>query len=65
MKVDKLGAKIRAARERMEISQADAAKWAGVGLRSLERWEAGEGNPSLEARKALAKFYGIPLADLL
>lgn len=60
-----LGQVIREAREQKEISQAAAAKGAGVGLRSLERWEAGEGNPSLDARKALAEFYGLPLADLL
>lgn len=60
-----LGQVIREAREQKEISQAAAANGAGVGLRSLERWEAGKGNPSLDARKALAKFYGLPLADLL
>lgn len=65
MKGNKLGEKIREAREAMGISQAAAAEKAGVGLRSLERWEAGEGNPSLEARRALAKFYGLQLVDLL
>lgn len=36
------GAEFRACREAMGLSGADVAKWLGVGLRSVRRWEASE-----------------------
>ena len=55
---------IRARRTALGLSQADLAKAAGVSLRQLARYEAGEQQPVLSAAVALADALGISVAQL-
>jgi transcriptional regulator with XRE-family HTH domain len=55
---------IRSRRTALGLSQAQLAKAAGVSLRQLARYEAGEQQPVLSAAVALADALGISLAQL-
>jgi len=55
---------IRARRIALGLSQAELAKAAGVSLRQLARYEAGEQQPVLSAAVALADALGISIAQL-
>ena len=55
---------IRSRRTALGLSQAELAKAAGVSLRQLARYEAGEQQPVLSAAVALADALGISLAQL-
>jgi transcriptional regulator with XRE-family HTH domain len=55
---------LKARRTALGLSQADLAKAAGVSLRQLARYEAGEQQPVLSAAVALADALGISLAHL-
>lgn len=55
---------IRAQRRVLGLSQADLAKAAGVSLRQLARYEAGEQQPVLSVAVALAETLQISLAHL-
>lgn len=54
---------LRAARERMGISQQEAAKRAGVPLRTYHAWEAGRNEPSLRRYTELAAALGLDAPD--
>lgn len=47
---------IRKLREELGLTQERLARGLGVSLRSVARWEAGEGKPSQMALRALAGF---------
>ena len=55
---------IRSRRTALGLSQAELAKAAGVSLRQLARYEAGEQQPVLSAAVSLADALGISLAQL-
>jgi transcriptional regulator with XRE-family HTH domain len=55
---------IRSRRTALGLSQVELAKAAGVSLRQLARYEAGEQQPALSAAVALADALGISLAQL-
>src|SRR6266487_7085577 len=55
---------IRSRRTALGLSQAELAKAAGVSLRQLARYEAGEQQPVLSAAVALADALGISIAQL-
>lgn len=55
---------IRSRRTALGLSQAQLAKTAGVSLRQLARYEAGEQQPVLSAAVALSEALGISLAQL-
>lgn len=55
---------IKARRSALGLSQAELAKTAGVSVRQLARYEAGEQQPVLSAAAALADALGISLAQL-
>lgn len=55
---------IRARRAALGFSQAELARAAGVSVRQLARYEAGEQQPVLSAAVALADALGISLAQL-
>jgi transcriptional regulator with XRE-family HTH domain len=46
------------------LSQAERAKKAGISLRQLARYEAGDRQPVLSAAVALADALGIPMDEL-
>jgi transcriptional regulator with XRE-family HTH domain len=55
---------IRARRSQLGLSQGELAKAAGVHLRQIARYEAGEQQPVLSVAVALAEALGISLAEL-
>ena len=55
---------IKAARVNAGLSQSEAAKKSGVGLRALQRIERGQVIPRWDAVEKLARLYGWP-TDLL
>jgi transcriptional regulator with XRE-family HTH domain len=55
---------IRSRRRKLGLSQAELAKAAGVSVRQLARYEAGEQQPVLSAAVALADALGISVARL-
>lgn len=55
---------IRSRRTALGLSQAELAKAAGVSLRQLSRYEAGEQQPTFSAAIDMADALGISLAEL-
>ncbi len=60
-----LGQKLRFAREKAGLSQADACRRAGVGESSLSEFENGKRDPSLAQLDALARTYSRSVASLV
>ena len=60
-----LGQRLRSAREKAGLSQADACQRAGVGESSLSEFENGKRDPSLAQVDALARTYSRSVASLL
>ena len=55
---------IKSRRSALGLSQADLAKSAGVSVRQLARYEAGEQQPTLSAAVQLSDALGISLAQI-
>ena len=55
---------IRSRRRKLGLSQAELAKAAGVSVRQMARYEAGEQQPVLSAAMALADALGISVSQL-
>jgi transcriptional regulator with XRE-family HTH domain len=55
---------IRSRRRKLGLSQSELAKAAGVNVRQIARYEAGEQQPVLSAAVALADALGISVAEL-
>jgi transcriptional regulator with XRE-family HTH domain len=55
---------IRSRRRQLGLSQAELAKAAGVSVRQMARYEAGEQQPVLSAAMALAEALGISVSQL-
>src|SRR3954451_3312002 len=53
---------IKSQRAALQLSQGELAKAAGVSVRQLARYEAGEQQPTLSAAVALADALGMSLA---
>jgi transcriptional regulator with XRE-family HTH domain len=60
-----LGQRLRSARERAGLSQAEACRRAGLGESSLSEFENGHRAPSLAQLDALARTYSKSVATLL
>jgi Zn-dependent peptidase ImmA (M78 family)/DNA-binding XRE family transcriptional regulator len=60
-----LGQKLRSAREKAGLSQADACRRARVGESSLSEFENGKRDPSLAQLDALARTYSRSVASLV
>jgi len=56
---------IRSARLALGLTQAEFADLAGVGLRSLEAWEAGEREPSKKNLRKVATATAHPVSWFL
>ena len=50
------GDRLKAAREKLNLSQADAAEKWGISLRSLQSWEQGQREPRGLALRALEEI---------
>jgi transcriptional regulator with XRE-family HTH domain len=60
-----IGARVRAVRQRAELSLGELAQRAGVGKGSLSEIENGTRNPTLSTLYAVAGALSVPLATLL
>lgn len=59
------GQQIRDARIRKGLTQVAAANRLHIQVRSLQRWESGQIQPSIEYLDDMAKLYGVSVGDLL
>jgi transcriptional regulator with XRE-family HTH domain len=57
--------KIRAARRRAGLSQAELATKAGISQATLSRIERGEGDPRTNVLEEIARACGVALPELL
>lgn len=63
--VETLGAAVRAARKRLELSVQALSERAGVSFGLVSQLERGLGNPSLNSIQRLAAALGVPAGQLL
>lgn len=63
--IDRVGERLVALRTKKGLTQPEAAAGAGVGNRSLWRWENAEQLPGGRNLEKLAAFYGTTAAALL
>lgn len=61
----KVGARLRAARERAHVTVEDAAASAEVQPLAIQKWERGTSLPSLLELRALLQTYGCMACDIL
>lgn len=59
-----LGERLRRAREKAELTQAEVAERSGVHVNHYARIERGEENPSFEKLQAIMKALGIKSLDV-
>src|SRR5687767_637201 len=60
-----IGKRLRAARDAVQLSQAEAAEQVGVSRVVLSYYETGERQPPLAKLRELARIYGTTLQALL
>lgn len=61
----RLGARLRAARERAHVTVEEAASAANVQPLAVERWEKGRALPSLVEFRELLPLYGVMACEIL
>lgn len=59
-----LGGRIRQARQRLGVAQADLALACGVATSTVYRWEHDEARPDRNSRRALSEYLHYPMAYL-
>lgn len=60
-----LAARLKAAREKAELSQSEAASRAGLYQANIARFETDKGTPTLRVLLKLAEAYGVDVCDLI
>lgn len=55
----KIGARLFQTRERLNISRAEVAKEVGIGTTTLQQWESGNREASMETLEQLARLYKV------
>jgi len=60
-----LNAKIQALRKQKGLTQEELAQALYVSRTAVSKWESGRGYPGLESLRALAKFFGVTIDELL
>ncbi|KQS06056.1 XRE family transcriptional regulator [Curtobacterium sp. Leaf183] len=63
--VDGVGPRLRALRQRRDVTLAALATETGISVSTLSRLEAGQRKPTLELLLPLARAYQVPLDDLV
>jgi transcriptional regulator with XRE-family HTH domain len=63
--LEKLGKRIRAAREDGELTQEDAADGAELSAKHWQDIESGRTNPTFASLLAVARSLGVPLSQLV
>ena len=56
---------MKEARERLEMTQLDLARAAGVTVAAICRYETGKRTPSVRIAKRISKILGIPWPDVI
>ena len=57
--------KIQQLRKKKEITQEELAQAIYVSRTAISKWESGRGYPSIDSLKALSKFFGVTIDELL
>lgn len=60
-----VGPRLRAQRQRLQMTLADVSAATNISVSTLSRLEAGQRRPNLELLLPLARVYGVPLDDLI
>jgi len=60
-----LNEKLQALRKQKNLTQEEVAQALYVSRTAVSKWESGRGYPNIESLKALAKFYGVTVDELL
>ncbi len=56
---------MRAARINANLSQIEAAKRLGIGLKTLQNWESGVTSPRVDKMPAICHLYGCTMEDII
>lgn len=56
---------LKAARVNKGMTQAEAAKALGIGIVTLQNYEAGKKYPTVLTLKKIEDLYGVPYAELI
>jgi len=62
---EEIGRKIKKARQKVEMTQADVAEKAGIHVNYFARIERGEENPSIEIIEKIAKALKVKSSEIL
>ncbi len=62
---EKFGERLKALRERANVSQTELAKVVQLSKAIIARWEQGETSPTLENMHRVAAFFGVTLSELV
>ena len=57
--------KLQELRRRRDMTQEDVAEQLYVSRAAVSKWESGRGYPNIESLKAIARFYGVTVDELL
>ncbi len=57
--------KLQQLRKQKEITQEELAEALYVSRTAISKWESGRGYPSIDSLKALSKFFGVTIDELL
>lgn len=57
--------KLQELRRRRGLTQEDVAEQLYVSRAAVSKWESGRGYPNIDSLKAIARFYGVSIDDLL
>lgn len=57
--------KLQQLRKQKEITQEELAEAIYVSRTAISKWESGKGYPSIDSLKALSKFFGVTIDELL
>lgn len=60
-----LNEKLLELRKQKELTQAELAEILFVSRTAVSKWESGRGYPSIDSLKAIAKFFGVTIDELL
>lgn len=60
-----MGARLRVARKRKQLTLAKVGEKLGVSAQAVAQWEYGEAEPSIDTLAILTRLLGVHLSDLL
>ena len=57
--------KLQELRKQKELTQEELAEVLFVSRTAISKWESGRGYPNIDSLKAIAKFFGVTIDELL